>query len=502
MTRAVAILVVVAACKDPTKYTVVTVDARPDVHGATTLKVTLSDESTSQTDNLDLGSNTFPTSFSVSAPGRSGDYTIAIDAVDGNDLLVGHGETAAMFGDADDSVMLAGADFVVNTDFAMNQFLSNDSLGNGFQLSATADGNWTATFRDDCNSPCNMFARRFDSTGLPVSSVLAAGTNNFPVSTTLTDFFSTPVVVASGENTLALWNFDDQPASTSGIACRPIDSTGSSIDFERDFSTDPSTDTVSASPLSNGNFAVSWTSFMTTDVIRAAILKPDCTVVAAPVTVSPTGASAFGSTVSVSGPNVLYSYLIGGALHVRTANSVNSFTTADGLLLSPATGEAIVSARFAPLGTGWAMAVRSDSATSTTPPGRIDLYKISSTGGLMGSPILVTDKAGSDFASTYSFGMAARADGVIMLVWHACAENGDGNGCGVFGQIVSPTGALVGTAFTVPTTTLLDQVSPSVTALSDSFVTAWSDSSGTAPDTSGQAVRARIIYVAADGTVN
>jgi len=502
MKRWVVVIGVVAACKDATKFTVVNVDARPDVHGATTLKVTLSDDSTSQTDNLDLGSNTFPTSFSVSAPGRSGDYTIAIDAVDSNDLLVGHGETAATFGDADDAVMLDGADFVINTDFAMDQFLSNDSLGNGFQLSSTTDGNWTTTFRDDCNSPCNMFARRFDSTGLPVNSVLAAGTNNFPVSTNLTDFFSTPVVVASGENTLALWNFDNETAMTAGIACRPIDSTGSSADFENDFSADPSTDTVSASPLSNGNFAVTWTSFMTTDVIRAAILKADCSIVAAPVTVSPTGSTAFGSTVSVSGPNVLYSYLINSALHVRTANSVNSFTTADGVLLSPPSGDAIVAARFAPLGTGWAMAVRFDSATSSTAPGRIDLYKISATGALQGTATLVTDKAGSDFQSTFSFGMAARTDGVIMIVWHACGENGDGNGCGVFGQIVSPTGELAGTPFAVPTTTLLDQVSPSVTALSDSFVTAWSDSSGTAPDTSGQAVRARIIYVAPDGTVN
>jgi hypothetical protein len=148
------------------------------------------------------------------------------------------------------------------------------------------------------------------------------------------------------------------------------------------------------------------------------------------------------------------------------------------------------------------MAVRWENSTSVDAPGKIELYRVSSVGALMGPAVLVTDKSESSFDSAVSFGMAARADGVIFIAWHVCGSDGDGNGCGVFGQIVSAQGALVGTPFVVPTTTMLDQRDPAVVGLTDSFVVGWRDNSGTAPDTSGDAVRARIVYVNPDGTID
>jgi hypothetical protein len=504
MRSLVAGVIALAACKTETAYTVVTVDAKPSVHGASTLKVTLADGSTSQTNELPLAGAAFPTTFSVSAPGHMGDYQIQIDAVDDGDVLVGSGATTATFGAAEASVTLAGADFVVNTDFAMDQSLDAFNIfGVGFELAATSDDHFAVTFRDQCSSPCNMFARRFDATGLPLSSTLAAGINAFPVSTDLTDSGSTPAIAAAGTSTVALWDFGDS-AGTTGVACRAIDASGASAGDQVTISTDPTTDTASATALSNGNFAVTWTGFLTSVfVIRAAIIKPDCSIVSNPVTVSPAATEAFfDSTVSANGPNVIYGYRIDESLHVRIANSVNSFTTADGAIVTAAAADDMITARFAPLGTGWLMGIRYESATSETSPGRIEVTKVSSTGALMGAPIVVTMNAGSDFNSAHGFGMAARSDGVILIVWHACGANGDGNDCGVFGQVVSPAGDLVGTPFVIPSTTMGPQTDPSVAALSDAFVVSWTDGSAQAPDTSGLAVRARIVYVGPDGSID
>ena len=82
-----------------------------------------------------------------------------------------------------------------------------------------------------------------------------------------------------------------------------------------------------------------------------------------------------------------------------------------------------------------------------------------------------------------------------MVVWHACRENGDGNGCGVFGRALRADGTPAGDELVIATTTNGDQTNPSVAALpGDAFAVVWKDDSGAAPDISGSAVRARIVY--------
>src|SRR4051812_9607001 len=112
-------------CSDDT-YLIVTVDKRAAVHEAAKLKVTLSNAGSMRTDDLDLGENPFPVTFSLTAPGRSGELGISIDALDTNGALVGQGTGQASLADPTASVILNSADFVVNTDYANNQFLSND----------------------------------------------------------------------------------------------------------------------------------------------------------------------------------------------------------------------------------------------------------------------------------------------------------------------------------------------------------------------------------------
>jgi hypothetical protein len=113
-----------------------------------------------------------------------------------------------------------------------------------------------------------------------------------------------------------------------------------------------------------------------------------------------------------------------------------------------------------------------------------------------GSPTLITSKSGSDFNSAQGFTIGQREeDGAVMVAWHACDANGDGSGCGVFGRIVRPTGVPVGPAFSLATTTDLDQTDPSVVGLpGGAFAATWRDDSGKEPDKAGSAVRARILY--------
>src|SRR4051812_35390712 len=123
--RALLLALLVAGCTND-KYLVVTVDARPAVQGASALVVTLSNGGTSRMDTLPLGSHPFPVTFTVSAPGRTGDLDIKVEAQTSDMLDVGVGAGTAKIGDSDASVMLDTADFVINTDYAMDQFLAQD----------------------------------------------------------------------------------------------------------------------------------------------------------------------------------------------------------------------------------------------------------------------------------------------------------------------------------------------------------------------------------------
>lgn len=498
-----AALTTLTACPADEPYIIVTVANRPAVHDATALRVTLSNEGASRTDDLTLGSAGFPVTFSVSAPGRTGALTIQVDALDAAGLLVGRGVGSSTVESTAANVMLETTDFVINTDYAGDQYPSNNYESHGSQVAAATDGTWTAVYSDKCSfstldPPCNMMARRFDSTGRALTSRIAASTNAFPVSTILTDATSTPAVAVAGTTTLAAWDFDI--AGTIGVACRAIDPMGGATADQKTLAADPSSHAVAVTPLSNSNFAVSWEALITTSVIRSAIVKPDCTLLGAVSTVSAAGTSWRPSVAASGSPSkIMYSWYVDGDVHVRLADNTNAFSNADSVFLPKTATERVDFARVAPFGTGFAVLVRWSQLTGSTGPGRIELYRTNNLGAVLGAPILVTSRTGSDFQSNEQFSVATRADGVMMVVWHSCLENGDGMGCGVFGRAFRPDGTPVGDELTIPTTTLGDQINPSVAALPDAFVVTWRDDSAQAPDVAGSAVRARIVYPGASG---
>lgn len=492
--RALILIGVLASCGGDDTYTIVTVNKRAAVHAPVKLEVTLSNAGSMRTDSLAIGNNEFPVTFSISAPGRVGPLGISIDAFDASGALVGRGAGSTTVGAPAASVMLDSADFVVNALYAGNQFLTNDFEAVGLQLAAT-NGTWTAVFREDCTQ-CTILGRRFDATGKPVESGLAAGDTQFLVNAP--DLFTTngsiPAIASSNGVSIVVWDFFD---SINGVSCRAIDSQGNATTDELALTNDTA-DVVTAAGLPNGNFAVTWQTFVSPQyVVKGVIVTPACTPLQnmAPYTLSATGTSATRSHVAANGQTVLYAWVAGKEAHARTGPLTGTPLNPEIILVPRTSAMDVEHVRVAPWGNGFALAVRWAS-TMSTGPGKIEVYRISTTGPMptvQGSPILITDKSGSDFASNQAFGIAQRSDGALMVAWHAC-PTGPGS-CDVYGRILRPTGVPVGEPFVIPTTTGSDQVRPSIVALDDSsFVAAWNDSSGIEPDKSGSSVRARILY--------
>lgn len=499
---ACTVVAALGACAADEDYIIVTVTGRAAVHDIKTVKVTLSNAGTMRTDELPFSEQALPVTFSVSAPGRTGDLGVTVEGLDKDGYLVGLGSATSTLDLPTASVLLDSADFVINTDYAEDQFPSNDYEAHGFQVSAAPDGStWTAAYRDRCASPCNMFARRFDKTGRAVQTTLAASTNGFPMSTTPTTAVSTPAIATAGANTIEVWDFNDPTAQTTtvGVACRSINAAGEGNPDQVTVATDASTDVVSVAPLANGNFAIAWSAFLTTGVIRSAIVRPNCQLLAGPGTVSTT-ASARKVSVATLGQSVMYAFVVDGGVRLRFSNTSNVFSPAtDTSFLARTATESVESVRIAPLATGFVVVVRWALTASFTGPGRIELYRTNATGGMLGSPVLVSTKSGSDFGSSEAFGVASRADGVMMVTWHSCLTNGDGSGCGVWGRAFRDNGMPVGDEFVIPTTTEGDQSNPSVAPLGEAFVVVWKDDSAQAPDIAGSAIRGRIIYPTPSG---
>jgi hypothetical protein len=176
-------------------------------------------------------------------------------------------------------------------------------------------------------------------------------------------------------------------------------------------------------------------------------------------------------------------------VHIRTGPLSGTPLNTEVILIPKTASQEVDHVRVAPWGNGFAVAARW-AAASGTGPGKLEVFRVSTTGVLQGTPILITDKSGSDFASDKAFGLARRSDDAMMVAWHQC-ETGPGS-CDVYGRIVSSDGTLRGESEVLTTTTAGDQVNPSVVAIDNSFAVAWNDGSATAPDTSGSAVRARL----------
>jgi hypothetical protein len=497
--RLAALLFGIAACGD--SYVVVTVNAQPGIDGATALAVIATNDGASDKDTLQLGDHAFPVTFSIATSGRNGELDVALSALGSDGTLVGVGSATTTVG-ADVSVMLDPADFVVNTDFTTDQFLTTDYETKGYQVAATDGGPWTVSFRNACTDACQIFARMFDPTGEPIKTEVASSTNAFTLTTTSTDDMTFPAVAAANASTLAVWDFTDG-SGAEGIGCHGLDASGAlTTQNQVTLSTDLA-DVATVAQLSTGNFAVAWQITSPSVAIRTIVAQADCTPVGTVQSASTVVGASDGPhrpSIADNGSSVLYTWLTDGAVHARSATPDGSFSSADTVLYPAQTGYVIEQARTVVMGAGFGVAIRLATSDGTT-GGMIELLLTNAAGQLLpGMPVLISNQTGADFSvGAQGFGIATRADGATLIAWQQCDDGSPGPCTGhmdVYGQVVRDTGAPVGSAFEIPTTTTGDQDSPSVAALGSAFAVAWNDSSMTAPDTTSLAVRARVIYPA------
>ncbi|HEY5927151.1 MAG TPA: hypothetical protein VIV11_35930 [Kofleriaceae bacterium] len=466
-----------------------TVDRRPAAQGIARLEIRASGAGGDHTNELEVGDASFPFAYEVPL---SGPVTITIDAFDTFDVLVGHGTTDTL-GAETARVWVQGVDFAVNNVYAGDQFLTNDFEAVGLQLAAQQNfGTWMVGFRDDCTT-CSIYGRRFNALGAPVLTDFAGGINQFELNATQTTASAMPALAGGSDRVAAFWDFTDASGTNSGIACRTVDFVGSSSPPVT--ITDEAADVVTAAyvPLIDG-YVVTWQSFMASQVVRSAIVRPHCSLASPPVTVSvatgDTGARRSHAAAAQASTNILFTWILDGNAKVRVGDVFEPFVSSESTLLYGTVDQDVEYVRVVRWGNEYALAARWAAKTSMG-HGKIEVYRVSETGQLRSSPIVITDAVGSDFASNKAFGLAARYDGTLMVVWHTCPQ-GAGT-CDVYGRYVTPGAEVAGDPFIVATTTTGDQVNPSVAAMLDDFIVAWNDSSGARPDTSGQSVRARII---------
>lgn len=479
-------------------YLVVTIDGPAAVHDVATLRVALANAGSMRTDEFALGGRALPVTFAISSPDRAGALDVAVDALDGDGLVVGHGSASATFTDDAARVTLATTDFVVDTTYAGDQLLSDDYNGYGNQLAATPDGTWIATFRDNCASaPCNLLARRFDHAGRPLVSMAAASAQAFALTAEVTKVSANPTAAAAGTAFATAWNFTSADGLATGVACRAVDATGATPADPVMLGAEAADVVVATQVTTTANAAIAWTVTGSPTRIVSQIVDRTCTPIGAPATIATAAASTFYQVPVVGAAtdgHLLYAWIDGDNVDARATTATN-VPVGGGITLVPATAtDRAVYARVVPFGAGFGVLVRW-VPKSGTGAGRIDLHPVATTGVPTADPItLVTDQSGGDFATVDAFGAAADPSAAtILVVWHGCDAAGDGNGCGVWGRFVRATG-VVGDAFGIPTTTIGDQKGPSAAYVGDAFVVAWNDFSAQPPDTAGAAVRARVVY--------
>jgi hypothetical protein len=506
---ALAILTVCStACSDESAI-LITVKNRPAVSGSVTLAVELKNGAGLAGDSFEVRGKVFPLSFSVSAPGRRGDLEVTVSARNDANQLVGRGSARIALAAATGDVTLEPADFVVNTDYPERQYLTLGFESAGVQLAANSDGEWIVAFREDCTvAACSVFARRFNRVGQPLSSALAAGTNAFKVNTGRVGPITTAVAAAGADRSLLFWESVNPVNAPDGVACRPIDRTGAAT-VEKRLATEISTAAVVATALPTGNFAVAWagrpdntvqTNIRTLVVDNTCTPLPTSTLQVVGTTIPPLGQR---QSAIAAGPD---SYLVAwrssvgttadGSIRARTISPNGIPISDDTLLLNPPPGEDYAMVRMIANGGGYVMVVSHIVGEVAT----LELYRVTANATtppkLDGPATVITDKFEGPFNG---FSIASNPLGPILVVWHGCGIRGDGEGCGVFGRIISSSGIPTGEAFLIPTTTILDQYNPSATAMvaddgQPLFAVSWNDYSTVMPDIEGIAVRARIVY--------
>jgi hypothetical protein len=485
-TTVLALIGAVTACGGSDPAIVVTVEPRPAVSDFATLEITLANAGATQTEVFDLEGRSLPTTFSVTVGGRTGPIEISARALDG-DVEFARGRTTVDASVESATLLLDPADFVVNTEFTGAQFLNQDVETNGFQISA-AEGTVTIGFRDDCAvGLCNQLGRRFGADGRALSTDLGAGTNQFRWNQTDGMFAATVGVGSQPSGSVAVW---DSPA---GVQCRSMSADGQSTPSEVSIAPDTGADVVSAVPLADGTYSVVWTALdaLMIRVVRAMVISSTCATRINSFTAAGPVTFANRPTLAATTRVAMLAWIEDFAeARFRIGTSSGVFTPSGSgqigaVLVSVPQPDQVDFVRVAALDNRFAVIYRRQSPT-------VDaryLRRTDEAGIALGPDTLIATDVDYGAAAV----VARPSDGAIAVAWGQC-DDSDGSGCGVYARLFRPSGVPVGPALVVNTTTSADQTDPSIAALDDGFVVAFTDASADPPDIAESAVRARFIY--------
>jgi hypothetical protein len=505
----------VAACDDPLTGALVTVEARPAVGEVESLEVTFANDNATLSQTFQVGGRSFPLSFSVETPGRSGDVVMTARGLAEDGTLVALGEASATITAdqlVDATLMLDPADFGVNTSVAGSQRLAWSTALAGVQIAAGADGTFTIGFSDDCGAlgRCDVWGRRFDVRAVPLETEIQASTDQFNIN--LTDVFGNdPALAINGDGQLlTAWSTFNE------ILAVAITPPGGTVSFSETLVSDgTSPDDAVVAALPDGRFVVVWVETLaasTERAVRARFLdengapsvNPETGTSAAFTVDTATGDEPDTPAVAVSGDGLQMGFVWrdGTAIRARFTGTDGRFQTASELAI----------ASYDPFDDVWTPRVEATGGGRfllawghrTFGGGPVDdgaivvRQIITPTATPVGTDSLVARGTADSFSR---FGLARGGDGAFLVTWHACGAIGDGDNCGVLARAFRDTGLPVGEPFVVNTTTAGDQVAPSIAWLGaegadSAYAVTWTDGSGAEPDTSDEGIRARVIYPA------
>ncbi len=496
----VAPLVCLVACTPP--HVVVTVEARPTVAPIDTLEVTVRDESGQE------GGTTFaltgvalPASFVVATDGRSGALSIGGRGVDDVGALVALGAVEVVASDASSArLVLEPADVPINSTLRGDQLLidADHAAQAGSGLAVGADGRAIAVFI----SRGELRGRLVGADGVPAFNATTRTELDFPVDDAPDQVAGAPVIVAGGADIggayLAAWERPVSGSAPTRIWWSAIDAAGGARSPQLLVPADQVTRRFPRAAAVPGGWVVVWQE--PTDPfdeyageLRLARVDAAADVAGTPVVVA-AGGTGHNAPQVAAGPD--------GALVVW-----EDTTTAVPRLLArgfdpalrPRAGATPIVATGTPRAprvaggrAGYAVTYWDDSGLADHP---WLLQRLDPAGAALGPPIEVARTARSDaFGEVATSAVTIRADGVIGVVWadgdpasddvdiYLRAFAGDGRPCGAPGR--------------VNTTTAGVQQLPSIAAFgADAFLIAWNDTSASASDPDGGAVRGRFVYL-------
>ncbi len=497
-----------SGCKeeDPT-VVVVSVNARSSVFGVSRLEVTVYNEEASVSDAFELDELDFPVTFSITPTHREGTLRVEVQGVDQTDVVRASGEASTQIvplARVDLSLLLEPSDFVVNTSIAGTQMLTFVSERTGRQVAVGPDDSFLVTFVNDCAllGRCDVFARLFDADSSPAPNDITNDSNEF-IANLSDEFAAIPSAAFSDSAIFIAW---ESANDIRGVALTPRAGHASVsetiISTSDEWQSDPA-----VAALASGDFVVVWSEtdpIGTGNVIRGRFITASGEPRTNPITYDSSDfqiSTASGASYAL--PSVVGTGQSSGFAVVwrddhnifgRFFDATGSPQNANDVALTTYDTTADV---FGP-NVAWSNATAvvvwgvRDYDSSLYAEGAYLLRRFEPETGNPETPVRILSPSTPDRYSPAD--VAVLQSGTIGATWHHCGASGDGSGCGVFFQLVHPTGLPIGKPRVANSTKLGDQTGPSIAARSDGFLLAWNDASEQPPDDVEGAIRARLLY--------